>query len=230
MTIYTITYNEELMLPYFIQHYKQRFPDCKIVVYDNGSTDKTVDIALKNGCEVFTYYTDNKLNDLAYLEIKNNCWRDADGWVIVCDCDELLDISPIDLLLEEGKEVSCLLSRGWNMVNLNDNLEIKSINTAVRSESYDKIICFDSRKVRFINYYAGCHSCNPEGDIKFSSQQYDLRHYKYINIDYMINRHSMFAKRLSDINLQKGYGGHYLYSSEKIRNEFLAARKKAISI
>jgi len=35
MTIYTITYNEELMLPYFIRHYRLRFPNCKIVVYDN---------------------------------------------------------------------------------------------------------------------------------------------------------------------------------------------------
>ena len=49
---YTITYNEELMLPHFIKHYKQ-FCD-KIVVYDNMSTDRTKEIALDNGCEVIS--------------------------------------------------------------------------------------------------------------------------------------------------------------------------------
>jgi glycosyltransferase involved in cell wall biosynthesis len=45
MTVFTITYNEELMLPYFVNHYRSRFTNCKIVVYDNESIDKTVDIA-----------------------------------------------------------------------------------------------------------------------------------------------------------------------------------------
>jgi glycosyltransferase involved in cell wall biosynthesis len=47
VTIYTITYNEELMIEFFINHYRKKFPGCEIVVFDNYSTDKTVEIAKK---------------------------------------------------------------------------------------------------------------------------------------------------------------------------------------
>ena len=52
ITIYTIAYNEEVMLPFMIKWYRERFPECKIVVYDNFSTDKTEEIALSNDCQV----------------------------------------------------------------------------------------------------------------------------------------------------------------------------------
>ena len=41
ITIYTFTYNEELLIKFMIDHYKLRFPNCKIIVYDNESTDNT---------------------------------------------------------------------------------------------------------------------------------------------------------------------------------------------
>ena len=71
ITIYTVAYNEELMLPFFIKHYRTLFPECHIVVYDNQSTDRTVEIAKESNCEVIQYDTDNKISDRKYLEIKN---------------------------------------------------------------------------------------------------------------------------------------------------------------
>ena len=35
ITIYTITYNEEFIIPYFIKWYRDIFVDCKIIIYDN---------------------------------------------------------------------------------------------------------------------------------------------------------------------------------------------------
>jgi hypothetical protein len=46
----------------------------------------------------------------------------------------------------------------------------------------------------------------------------------------MVKRHAIFAARLSDKNLQKGYGGHYLYGEAAIRKEFDEARKIAKKI
>ena len=46
----------------------------------------------------------------------------------------------------------------------------------------------------------------------------------------MIARHAIFASRLSDENKLKGYGGHYEYTPEQIKAEFLDARKKSIKI
>ena len=72
VTIYTLTYNEEAMIEFFINHYRKRFPNCQINIFDNYSTDETIKIAKKNDCNVIMYDTKNKIQDNKYLEIKNN--------------------------------------------------------------------------------------------------------------------------------------------------------------
>ena len=116
ITIYTITYNEQFILPHFIKWYRDKFPDCRIVIYDNESTDNTVGIAYENNCEVVFYSTNNKLTDSKYLEIKNNCWKDANtDWVVVCDADEFLEVDKNMLNTDQ----TIYKSKGYNMCNVN---------------------------------------------------------------------------------------------------------------
>lgn len=229
MTIITITYNEEFILPHFIKHYRTNFPNCRIIVYDNYSTDATVEIAKANGCEVVMYDTGGKLSDAKYLEIKNNAWKGIDGWVIVCDADEFLDIDSNELRWMASNGVTLIEAEGYNMVNMTDELNFEAITNGRRSSSYDKIIAFDANKITDINYNAGCHSANPKGSI-YWLHNIRLRHYKYINIDYMIKRHKAYGERLSDENLKNQWGTHYLYSAEQITKEFNEARKNSIRI
>jgi hypothetical protein len=215
------------MLPYFVAHYRKRFPNCKIVVYDNESIDKTVEIAESLGCQILTYKTDNRLNDLVYLEIKNNCWKNELNWVIIADCDELVDISENDLINEKA---TIIMFEAYNMVNLRNDLNIEGITNGVRAESYDKAYCFNASKIDEIGYGAGCHWFEPKGLVEYSENIYKAYHYKYINIDYMINRHAIFASRLSDENIRRGYGAHYMYGEQQIIEEFETARKQSIKI
>ena len=84
ITVYTIAYNEAVFIQFMIDHYRARFPDCRIVVYDNMSADRTVNIALTNGCEVIPFDTNGQLQDRRYIEIKNSCWKDATtDWVLI---------------------------------------------------------------------------------------------------------------------------------------------------
>jgi len=53
ITLYTLTRNEEIKLQFMIAHYRLRFPDCQIVIYDNQSTDSTLDIAKSNNLQFF---------------------------------------------------------------------------------------------------------------------------------------------------------------------------------
>jgi hypothetical protein len=206
------------------------FPRCRIVVYDNQSTDSTASIAREMGCEVIEYNTGGKLSDDKYLEIKNNCWKGVDGWVIVADCDEFCDIDVMQLGVMDDQGATIVRFSGWNMVNLKDNMNFSAIKTGFRSDSYDKFYCFDARLIKEINYSHGCHTANPVGSVVFSVKTFNCRHYKYLNPDYMVKRHAIFAARLSDKNLQKGYGGHYLYGEAAIRKEFDEARKIAKKI
>jgi hypothetical protein len=236
ITIYTLTYNEAFMLPHFIAHYRRNFPGCRIVVYDNESTDDTRRIAEAAGCEVRINATGGKLDDMRYLEIKNNCWKESEesplwidyysrapkSWVIICDCDEFLDITAADLHEEETNGTTIITTQGYNMVNV-QSLPFNSITHAVRATSYDKAICFNTVYISNINYNAGCHTANPQGiRVQYSdaSTPYRLRHYKYMGVAYMIARFAVNALRMSENNLQKGYGGHYLASESEIRAEF----------
>lgn len=231
ISIYTVAFNESFFLPYFIKHYRKNFPDSRIVIYDNQSTDDTVSIAKRHGCEVISYDTGGKLSDATYLQIKNNCWKDADtSWVLVCDVDELLDINQVDLENEDEEGVTIIRSEGFNMVNLKDNLKVNTITHAVRSESYDKTFCFDKKYIKDIHYNMGCHKAYPDGFVKESEKAYRCRHYKYIEPSYMVRRHAMYAARLSEENLKGDHGGHYRYPEERIREEFENARKQAIKI
>ena len=59
-----MAYNEAVLLQFMINHYRIRFPDCNIVIYDNQSTDDTKKIALENGCEVVEFNSNGEVNDL----------------------------------------------------------------------------------------------------------------------------------------------------------------------
>lgn len=230
MTIFTITYNEELMLPHFIKHYRNRFPDCGIIIYDNQSTDNTIKIAEEHGCYVMPYITGGKLSDTGYLNIKNNCWKGVEGWVIVVDCDELLDINEAQIKDLSTHGCTMVKATGYNMVNINDDLDIEAMRYGVRAPSYDKTCCFNASRIKEMNYGPGAHSCSPVGLQRYVTHDFIMWHYKYINMDYMIKRHAHFANRLSDENIQRGYGAHYQYPPQQIQEEFFKARIESVLI
>lgn len=216
ITIYTIAYNEEFMLPHFIKWYRNNIPDCKIVVYDNESTDKTKQIALENNCEVINYSTNNKLCDQTYLNIKNNCWKKADtDWVIVCDADEFLDINFNDLNF-----CTIVKSTGYNMCNILNLGELSDIKHGIKATQYDKAILFNKKHIEEINYSAGCHGCDPKGQVIYNTKEFNLYHMHFINEDLMVEKYKRNAKRLSENNKLNRWGYHYEQQEESIRESY----------
>ncbi len=231
LTVYTIAFNEEVLIQFMIDHYRERFANCHIVIYDNESNDNTVAIAKANNCEVITYSTNNQISDRKYLEIKNNCWKSAKtDWVLVCDIDELLDFTKEDLAREESAGTNILRSEAYNMINMEDNFNLAEIKYGSRCPPYDKSFCFNKKIITEINYNPGCHGCTPVGAVKYSRGVYKLYHYKCINPEYQIARYKMYEQRLSDENRKHGWGGHYIKAGEDIKNGFPSWRADAIKI
>lgn len=221
LTIFTITYNEELVLTHFIKWYRSRFADCTIVVYDNESTDNTEQIAIENNCEVVNYSTDNKLSDSAYLKIKNNAWKQADtDWVMVVDCDEFVDVTENDLIQLESNKKTIVSAVGFNMCNVEGLTELADIKHGVRAEQYDKSILFNKKYINEINYEAGCHSCNPKGLVKYSAGLFNLYHMILINEQALVDKYLRNANRMSDENKRNKWGHHYLQSEEIVRANY----------
>lgn len=231
ITIYTVAYNEEYHIQFMINHYRKKFPNCHIIVYDNYSDDDTVKIALNNKAEVISFDTNNKFNDLKHIEIKNNCWKNAKtDWVLTCDMDELLNINEDQLKFEEAQGVSLIKSEGYTMVNLDGYNTLETIQYGERSTLYDKPYLFNKKLIKDINYTVGCHTGNPTGNIKISERAYRAYHYKFIDKELSIKRYIAYGKRLSDDNLNHGWGKHYLQSEEELMVEFDMLRGRAIKL
>lgn len=215
ITIYTLTYNEEFLLEFFIKHYQKNFPNCSIIIYDNESTDNTVEIAKRNNCQVINYSTNNIIYDSKWLEMKNTCWKNSQtDWVLICDCDELLQMTQEDLINEITINTNIIKPTAFNMVGFDKDINLNNIKYGFRDSGYDKTVLFNSKQIKEINYSIGCHKSNPisnEGfKIKYNENEYKLLHYKYLSDDYYKERHKMYRERLSEENKQKNWSVHYL--------------------
>lgn len=228
--VFAICYNEEVMLPYFLRHYS-RFCE-KITIYDNYSTDRSVEICRQNPIvEVQQYDSGNQIRDDIYLQIKNNCWKGCSAdWVIVCDIDEIVYGS------DEIEDFTVISPDWWEMVSeklpTGPNQIYDEIDSGVCMNQATKCIMFRPERINDINYHPGAHGIEPIGDIKLlRSSQIKILHYKYLSLQYVIDKYKLYASRLSDINKKNSWGYHYNFEAAKIKAyyEDLLARRGAIS-
>lgn len=224
--VYTVCWNEEKFLPFFIKHYGS-FCN-KIIVYDNESTDSTLDILAKNpNISVITYKTGNKINDNEYQRIKNTAWKQSRGkadFVIVCDTDELL--------YDKNDNIKDTLKMSRNTIFRPEGYEMlsecfPSYEKPLRqqckglpSQYYCKKIIFDPHCIVDINYYPGCHEADPRGYVKTGTSEFLLLHYKRIGVEYIVNRYRTFKERLSKQNIENKMGMHYFMTEQEITDEF----------
>lgn len=231
ITVYTLAYNEELLIQFMIDHYRERFPGCRIIVNDNMSTDDTVKIALDNDCEVMPFDTDNQFTDRRHMDIKNSCWKDAlTDWVLMCDLDELLDINEAQLKTEENLGTSMIRCEGYDMINMEDNLDIAGMKYGVKSPMPGKFFLFNKKFISEINYGPGAHECKPIGTIAYSNKIYKVYHYASINENLTIEKFKIYRKRLSSENIKNGWGTQYLMTPKEIHEEYAQERSKAIKV
>ena len=74
-------YNEEITIEKVIKDFRKELPDADIYVYDNNSTDKTVEIATKNNAIIKKEYNQGKGNVVRrmFREIEADIYVMVDG-------------------------------------------------------------------------------------------------------------------------------------------------------
>lgn len=232
--VFTICYNEEVLMPYFLRHYST-FCD-RITIYDNQSTDRTVEIAKQNSkVKVISYNSDNKIRDDIYRQIKNNCWKQSDAdWVIVCDMDEFVYMVPGDTRMND---YTIIKPRWWEMIS--DHLPetegqiYEEISYGVPSGRPAKALMFSPKFVKEIGYGVGAHAIHPKGDVRVLETPFiNVLHFKMLSLDYFINRFALLRSRLSDLNKQRRWGYHYEFSKEQLTKDYNEAwnNKKQIPV
>jgi len=199
-------------------------------MFDNYSTDNSVEIANKLGIEVRVFGEKGVLNDLHYLEVKNSCWKEQRGknvdYVIVVDADEFVYPD-----LRFNRMGTAPKVTGYNMVSdglpVNDIAEIK---TGVYASNYCKQAIFNPNAITEINYTFGCHTNNIQGRIDRKGAC-KLFHYRNIGgVQRLLDKHNEYKNRLSEFNKTRGLGFHYNFTDEDKIKEFVDLRNRATVI
>jgi hypothetical protein len=228
--LYAVCYNEERIIPYFIDYYS-KFVD-EFIIYDNMSTDSSVSkLSRYKGVTVIPYDTGNTLDETARLNIKNQDWKKSKGhadFVIVCDMDEFLYHRKMGVLLHllHKHGYTVMQSYGYDMVSQSlpefagNQAITQLIRTGFASKNYSKPIFF-SPELAEINFAPGCHKAAPKGRIKlFRSKQFKLLHYKNIDRNWVLRKTQHYRNRVSETNKRHGWGIHYQRTDEGTLADF----------
>lgn len=201
MHIFIVCYNEAIMIPHTVQHYRSRFPDCKITIHDNGSTDGSIELARSLGCSVIPFESDNSMNEYILLNLRNNSWKSADDWVIVCDMDEWVCVTKEQIESEEAKGANILRIKGYNIIGNSqtetlEDVDLHKISMGIFNPYECKSICFDARKIKAMNYTLGAHHCSPDCDaIVHSEKEYILKHMDELGFQYKCYKNKIRFER-----------------------------------
>ena len=226
--LYAVCWNEEKIIPFFLQHYNG-FVD-HYYIYDNYSDDITNTLlAAQPNITVRKYNTGGTFNDIVHQQIKNSAWKQSRGkadWVIVIDMDEFLYHPMMEQFLSTTiTRNSIFQPEGFDMVSEYyppiDKKTTDTVKTGVPCSWLNKMVLFDPHRIVEINYEPGAHESYPEGIISIGKdKELKLLHYKYLGIEYVLDRINKYRKRLSQVNRELEIGLQYEQENQTIKEEF----------
>lgn len=214
------SFNETKMMPYFLEHYSN-ISD-KIILIE-GDPDYQYGY-LKN---IYDFDVDviesETLDDFQLMELRNYYWlkfKNDYDYIIIVDIDEFLDITSNDIKQLKQNGVTLPVIKGYQMVSMDFPVNLGEVTNGFEDAVHmNKQVIFSSL-IQHINYYIGCHTCEPIGNIVKSDMAYKLYHYKYIGFEEFIEKSKKAALRLSKNNKDHMWGIHYEKDSNIKKEEF----------
>jgi len=227
---FTFCYNEEKMLPYFLRHYSQYG---SVTVFDNQSTDNSVNIAKQFGANIIEFNSDDKYREDILINLKNNCWKESSAdWVIVADVDEIVYHKRLELALERSKGTVILphmFEMFYNVFPTTSGQIYDEVKMGIELRS--KMFLFRPDKIKNINYEPGCHFAKPEGEYILDVKSGIIAmHFKYLSLNYVIDRYEELYCRQSEENIANNWGWHMGRTPENFDDDFKDANTRLIKV
>jgi hypothetical protein len=229
--LYTITWNERRILPFFLDHYVPWVD--RFVVFDDGSDDGTAEtLARHPKVDLRPFPPKGTSFVLAARALWQEVWKESRGradWVVVTNVDEF-HYHPEGMAAylrrctSEG--VTIIHPRGYEMYG--DRFPpsgthlVEQLPNGVAMFGQDKRQLFSPDAITEINFEPGRHSCAPTGRVvEPRTVEASLMHYKYVDPHaYTIPRQQMLGQRLLPDDLRRGFGMQYRLSAEQLLNSF----------
>ena len=238
--VYTMAWNEEMFLPYFLRHYTS-FAE-RIVVFDNGSDDRTVEVARSfPRTAVGSYDSAGLMDEAGRARMKSQMWKESRGkadFVIVVDCDELVWHPQLLDMLELYKVQGITLTRCQGYEMIADSFPRTSgqvydvAKRGVRAKEYDKPCLFDPNAIEEINYTVGGHGAKPRGGNVILPAQWELYllHYRMLGLDYVRSRFRERAARQPADYVARNWNAQYRQSDEELTRWFANTHAAAVEV
>jgi hypothetical protein len=238
--VYACSWNEIRAIDFFLRHYES-FAE-RIVVYDEDSDDGTRDIlAAHKNVDVRRFVRANPSSlELSKLAIQNECWKEARksaDWVIIVDIDEhVFHPRLMDYLAKQKRRgVTFVPTLGFQMITEQfpeKEEHLASTRTmGCPNPNHSKPCVFDPAAIAEVNFGVGLHQASPVGRLKLPAQdEVMLLHYKYLGLDYVVQRYGDLVPRRGAVDLENRWDFHFDKSPEQWRQLLSRYQKNLMDI
>ena len=227
--LYTFCWNERKIIP-FVAEYWKNFAD-NVTVFDNGSTDGSIDLLKGYGCEVRQYLSGDGQDNLVMRDIKNTCWKESrkkDDFVVVCDMDELLCAPDIKFSLYKMQACGGTVNipQWYDFITDEEPEPIEGMMLHEYSSNAvmccnPKYILFNPSRIEEMNYDAGAHHCQPTGDVRYFGSDISVLHLNNnLSLEYKIERYKTLNVRRSTQDIRNHHGIHYELPEDVLREAY----------
>lgn len=240
----TVTYNNEDKIPHVMPYY-ERMGINKLVVYDNGSTDKTVEMLSKYPFVEIRSYITEKYDEKLILKLKTEIQDEFKGqyhWCISTYFDEVFysERDFREVLYEkmcEGK--TYFLKTGLNIFSrtfpptdngklIHENVGRGSLWTSddgIMGVYGNKVELFDMNKV-YIKYHEdGCHECQIFGENSPFEDDIAFFHLKFIDFDFIVKSNELYRQRTEGTGINC-----YEFFAKNMEKVYQLMEQRAISV
>jgi hypothetical protein len=220
-------YNEEFLLPWWLDHHVKIFD--KIIMINYNSTDKSVEI-IKNysqNIEVMNSrneYFDARACDQEVMDVESS----LDGIKVCLNATEFL-LAKKEKILEKFKnphEQSCYAIPRISMVDENPSIKVCGGDCLLSVKNYGfevkKVSLYGNLPYRYIhnyvngNYHLGRHGTN----LSVVDENFCIFQYKYSPWQQeFIKRKLQIKDKMSDSDKKTGAGGQHLFTLEQMESE-----------
>ena len=244
----TLCRNEEEIIP-FVSQYWSRIAD-HVVVYDNHSTDSSVELLSKIPNVEIRYFESDGQNEFVQKAIKENAYlefKDKYDIIIITDMDEIFyfkDNAIFDDFLLGGYAILacniyslCESHRPkFNGSQLLHQMAHKfykqKMNHMQGFEDYSKLSIFNCHVVDKVVMSVGQHyvSTYPVTNIMLVNNGFCLHIDKGLDEEFYVSKRKRMGENLSEINKRFGMACEYLKSEEESRKEYREHQEKSFDL
>ena len=239
--LYTRSYNDVHMLPFFFRHYDAIVD--RYLIYDDGSTDGTLEtLAGRPKVEVRARppYPDPASSVRSSRELMEHMWKESRGradWVIVTDIDEHLHHPDLKSYLARLRRMGVTLvpALGFQMLSTDfpspDRLLCRDVTSGAPEGMMNKLSLFSPDAIGETGFENGRHGASPVGTVLLPpTDEILLLHYKYLGLEETQQRHESYRLRLRQADLDHGWGHKYLWSREELERDWRELEQRAVDV